>query len=292
MFDEKRKFEEVMALAELEPELRNIYVEGVTDKIFINDYLENQQVENIKTYFIDQIDFSLIYTQMNPTQVQQFEENNKERVIYLANELEKRFGKALSHTICVIDVDMDYVLNNVRTGSYIVYTDYNSMELYLWSFNAISRFLVIGHHVTKPVNISSFLNSLQAVCRQVFFIRCILFQHGGSIIENDKEFSFDKQTFTCKLDINKYWEKVIQKNGLSLESQKLRKIFDDSYNNSTLDPKKEMRGHDFVHYLYLCIKSYKKSLRMSEEEFANLLWGFADYSELSQKSLFQKVIAL
>ena len=70
MFDEKRKFEEVIALAELEPELRNIYVEGVTDKIFINDYLENQQVENIKTYFIDQIDFSFIYTQMDPTQVQ------------------------------------------------------------------------------------------------------------------------------------------------------------------------------------------------------------------------------
>ena len=255
MFDEKRKFEEVIALAELEPELRNIYVEGVTDKIFINDYLENQQVENIKTYFIDQIDFSFIYTQMDPTQVQQLEENNKERVIYLANELEKIFGNTLSHTICIIDADMDYALNNVRTGSYIMYTDYNSMELYLWSFNTISRFLVIGHHVTKSVNISSFLNSLQAVCRQVFFIRCILFQHGGSIIENDKEFSFDKQTFTCKLDINKYWEKVIQKNGLSLESQKLRKKFDDSYNNSTLDPKKEMRGHDFVHYLYLCIKS-------------------------------------
>lgn len=291
MFDEKRKFEEVLAMAKLVPELKNIYVEGITDKIFIKDFLKEQQINNISVYSIDQIDFSEIFKQMDPTKVDIIEYNNKEKVIFLACELENNFGSELLHTICIIDADLDYALNNIRTGTYIKYTDYNSMELYLWSQETISRFLTLGHHIIRHINYTSFLDNLQEVCRQVFYIRYVLDKYKGAIIDNDRDFSFDKTTFTCKLNIGNYWNKVIQKNNLSSESQNLRKIFEENYKKAALDPRMEMRGHDFVHYLYLCVKSYK-SLRMTQDEFGNMFWGFANYSELSQMPMFQRIISL
>ena len=58
------------------------------------------------------------------------------------------------------------------------------------------------------------------------------------------------------------------------------------------DSRMEMRGHDFVHYFYLCVKKMKSHLCMDENEFAHVFWQYIDLDDLAQEKLFKRIIAL
>ncbi len=56
MDNERRTLEELVTRYQLEPELRDIYVEGKTDKILLEWFLEQKGVENFAVYEIDTVE--------------------------------------------------------------------------------------------------------------------------------------------------------------------------------------------------------------------------------------------
>ena len=291
MTELKRKYSEIKAIAALYPELKSIYVEGVSDFYLINDFLAYHKIEDIKVYIIDDIDIDELYTGIDPNVVYNLRHSNKERVIFLAQSLEKDLHRVNLPILCIVDTDWDRVLNCVRTSKYLSYTDYNSMDMYLCSKETVSKYLHQGHRINTRIE-DQLLTSLLNICRQVFHVHCLLHERKMELLSNDKAFAFDRPSQSCSLDFDKYWLATLTKNNLTAFSEELKATYDSRFSQSPGDIKNEVRGHDFVHYLYLCVRKMKPKISMAEEEFANMFWKYADIEALKQEGLFEKIMAL
>ena len=89
MSEQKRNYDEIKAIAVLEPGLKNIYVEGMSDYFFINDFLNHIGRKDIKVYAIDDIDLNGLYIRTDPAKVSELKMSNKEQVVFLAQSLEQ-----------------------------------------------------------------------------------------------------------------------------------------------------------------------------------------------------------
>ena len=83
----------------------------------------------------------------------------------------------------------------------------------------------------------------------------------------------------------------MQKCRLTSDSKKLKSKYDEM-KSVKCDVRMEIRGHDFIHYLYLCVKRIKTALHMDEDEFANVFWQYINLDTLAQEPLFQKISLL
>lgn len=290
MSDDKRKVSEIIAMAKLEPSLKSIYVEGLSDYFVINNFLAYSKKEGVGVYLIDDIDFSEKYEGLTKEQISFYQKNNKERVILLSTSLGAEIQEPSVPIICLVDRDWDFLKGNVRKGNYLVYTDFNSMELYLFNIETVDRFLKQGHRITKAKT-KVLIESLAEVCRQSFHVHCLTNDEFGAMVGNDKDFTFDKSSYTCSLNFDSFWTKTMMKCNLTAKSDELREIFSDKM-AVECDVRLEIRGHDFIHYLYLCVKKIKSALHMDENEFANVFWQYLNMDTIAHEPLFQRVMAL
>lgn len=124
-FVEKRKLSEVLVLYTLEPDLKDLYVEGVTDKLCYEPVIDCQ---NLNIVEVDSIDFSELYDS-NP----QLKRNNRKKLIELSNQLNSAFGINLTNVCCIVDSDFDFFSKDVVWNCYLKYTDYTSLEMYFFN---------------------------------------------------------------------------------------------------------------------------------------------------------------
>lgn len=290
MFDYSRKISEIIAMAKLEPSLKSIYVEGLSDYYVINNFLDYFKKRGIGVYLIDDIDFSEKYQGLTKEEVSFYQKSNKERVILLAMSLEDVIQEPNVQILCLVDRDWDFVTGNVRSGKFMVYTDFNSMELYLFNFETVDRFLKQGHRIAKAKT-GELMDSLSEVCRESFHIHCLANDEYESMVSNDKDFMFDKSSYTCTLNLDSFWTKTMMKCKMMDKSDELKSIFSNRM-AVECDVRLEMRGHDFIHYLYLCVKKLKSALHMDENEFANVFWQYLNMDTIVNEPLFQRIMAM
>ena len=291
MIEITRKFSEVIAIAKLEPKLKCVYVEGIDDVYLINNFCEKYHDDNIGVYGIESVDYSEVYSGLDVKYVNILKNNNKERVIYLAQVLETEITDSVRPIICVVDIDWDNLLGNLRKSQYLVYTDYNSMELYLFNKKVIEKFFQQGLRINGKIDYDTLMTSIADVTRKIFHIHCLMHEECKSILQNDKDFKYNKETSSCALDFDKYWQKTIMKCCVAGKANVLKKKYTDRILQKC-DSRMEMRGQDFVCYLYLCVKRMKSNLCMNKNEFANVFWQYIDYDDLAKENLFKRIIAL
>lgn len=291
MSEQKRSYDEIKAIATLEPALKNVYVEGMSDYFLITDFLAHHEIKDVKVYTVDDLNIDDLLKKAEPDKERQLRKNNKEKVIYFAQSLEQDLNGAELPLLCIVDMDWDKVLNQLRTGKYLCYTDYNSMDMYLCTKEVVTAYMTRGHRIRAALK-DSFIDSLLIVCRELFHVHCLMQERCLPMVNNDKAFSFDKSTQICSLDFEKYWKAVLMKNGLVRNSQELREIYDSRISQSCDDLRTEVQGHDFVYYLYICFKKMKSKMSMNDEEFANMFWKYADLNALRQEHLFARIIGL
>lgn len=290
MLDVARKYSEILAMAEFEPELKSIYVEGDSDYYFISNFFEYINKTDIVVYTIDDVDFSEIYAGKDDDFIKKYKTNNKERVILLAQTLEKDVNNPTLPILCIVDVDWDIVLGNVRSGCFLSYTDYNSMDMYLFDYEVVEKFLLQGNRI-KKIDVSTLLDTLAEAGRVLFHVHCLVNDFNESRIKNLREFKFDKETCKCFLDFDKYWEKTINKCGLKNQEGELRSLFLTRISNQC-DVRVEIQGHDFVQLLHSCVNKIKNSKVMDLENFENVFWQYANHAKLANEPLFKRIAAM
>ena len=286
---EKRTVDEVISICKLEPSTKNIYVERISDKLVIDNFLKKQKKSDVSVYNIDCIDYSEVFTGMPPENIKVMKESNKEKVAYLALKVEKEVENC--HLLGIIDRDLDFVNNHVKSGKYLSYTDYNSMEMYLFSYDNIDALLKNSFRITTNVNVDNFLKSIGDVCRVLFYIRAYLESSNGSIVDFKKNLSYDKQDNTCSLDVEKYINKIAQANRMVCSFDGLYKEIQEKLAKSVDDIRLEIKGHDFIKVLYFSICKHKK-VSMDESELANTFWVYLDDRVLVDEPLFQRICNL
>jgi|SRR5882672_1324324 len=104
--DERWTLEELLSRYELEPSIRDIYVEGPFDQFFLQWFLQQSGLANIVAYPIDSVHLpGAVLDRLG------LEHGNRGRVIALAHELEATSPRDLrTQVACVVDADFDHFL--------------------------------------------------------------------------------------------------------------------------------------------------------------------------------------
>jgi hypothetical protein len=158
------KIDELAAQYALHPESRDVYVEGETDKSFLNWLLREKHLgSSVAVYPIDAVDVPAASVDACGEK-----RGEKGEVVTLALELERRLPGGHRHVTCFADADYSYVLRSVRLTPLLVYTDGTCLEMYACNETTLDKFLQVtlggfrysADHVWRmltPIMVSRFL---------------------------------------------------------------------------------------------------------------------------------------
>lgn len=132
----RRTIKELATLYELEPTLKDVFVEGATDRAFVHSLLRHAGFSQVQVYEIDNIDVpSDLLKRLK------IGNGNRDRVIGLAIELEQLCEVDLSRRVCCIaDADEEAGKTPRIRATLLLYTDFTSMQMYSFSDVPLQRY--------------------------------------------------------------------------------------------------------------------------------------------------------
>lgn len=285
--DFKRTLNEVITLYELEPTLKSIYVEGRTDGVILNYFLKSSKIRDVVVYEIDSaIDFSECYTHVHYLQ-----KNNKEKLLYFAEKLTENFSDTLLGVACIIDKDFDEILGAKTNNFYVFYTDFNSIELYLFNENCIEKFYTISLH-GFPVSPNQTLKELAKILIDLFLFRFVLWHKGVEALHPnifEKLIKIEKNG-TVHFDFQQYLERLLNKCNKLSEKDDIYTQFTSMKEMVIAEVKDFIRGHDFIYIFFLYVDKIKNHVKFNQDTFERSLFLSFEYQEYLEYSLFKEII--
>lgn len=161
----QRPIDELVARYTLEPTLRDIYVEGQRDKLFLEWFLN-------KTKCADVAVFEIKYVNVQNELLSDLglKSGNRDRIVALALEFQHRIENEVPYLSCIADSDFDFLLGHTYRSNYLIYTDFTSMEIYCCSENILRKFFSVGI-CRSPCDISKLYSNMVNILRGLFLIR-------------------------------------------------------------------------------------------------------------------------
>jgi hypothetical protein len=200
----RRTVQELLAIHKLESTIREIIVEGTTDKDLIERFLEESTSTRFAVYEI-----SLIEIGAEQILSRNLPDNNRGRVITLAYELESARSN-LKSVALVADSDFDLVLGVKHRCNLLLMTDYTCMEMYAFNERVLGKYLefrVRGF----PKTARRLLKEIGEVLRRLFAIKLAHFLLKLNLKKVDwtKSCSISKKGFNFKQEdyISRYLNK-------------------------------------------------------------------------------------
>ena len=285
----RRKISEVIELYKLEPTLKDIYVEGICDKLIVESFLEKNAIKHVSIYEIDVIDFSDLY-EKSP----ELKRNNKAKIIGLSEQLKLAHGNSLKFISCIADRDFDDLLG-ISYNKYLLFTDFTSFEMYLFNKKCINTFYKRILH-TFPFGAQTAINTLSEPLKELFLIRysfiCLPRSNGQcDFIDIKKTCNIDKKTGQIRFDSTEFLKKMLHKLNLYPKKEKYEKHIESTRAKLPKDIRHTIRGHDFIHLFFLYINKIKNNIKINEETLERVFFMCIDHDELIKYNLFSSLLS-
>lgn len=270
---------EIEALYLVEPELKDIYVEGPEEVNLFEIYLKSNEINVIS---IDNVDFSgTTGEKLN---------SNREKVLYLNHYVISNIGNQLSYIMFVVDRDFDTVNGNILNNPYLEYTDFANLEMYLFNTASINKFLKIGLK-NFPFDADSIIDVMKNVLFDLFALRYSrdVIDRSYRMLELDKLVKFKESNFTYSQE--DFLTKFLSKNNaISKEKAFLKEIgkVKEKYSECN-EIRLFAHGKDFIELFFLLIKKVKNTYGFNIKSFTRALFASIEINSLSQYSLFESI---
>jgi Protein of unknown function (DUF4435) len=286
----RRTLDELVTRYELEPGLRDIYVEGKTDKLLLEWFLEQKEYQDFAIYEIDTVNISaqrLFELGLN--------DNKRSRVIALALDIQDRMSELPSHLTCIADKDFDWLFGKEYQCDLLLFTDYSCLEMYLFNEAILDKFLRLGLRLSDPKS-PEILNQISKVLEELFLLRATnealnlnmewldSFGNCCNLNKANNEIQFDLTTFIVK---------YLNKNGKRSQESIFRTKFAELRTKELVEIRYKIHGHDFTELLCWYLKPYlRKEIRGSynSEILAGNLLVCIDAEKLAQEGMFQHLL--
>jgi hypothetical protein len=281
----RKEIDELVSLYSLEPELNDVYVEGVNDKGFIEWFLAEKGEKRIEVYCIDGISI--------PPEVLAKHDlgagGNRSRVIALSEELAERLPSN-SRILCIADRDNEDFVSCGKENRYLGFTDYTSIELYLLQRKTLRKLflLVLGG---MPVSAGDLLREITDILSEVFLIRLTNFVLGWNMewvpfikytnVVNGITFAEDR-FINAYLKKNKKWER---RKEFEEKRKELRLELDE-------DPRSRVRGHDLMELMHKVVKRAKPRCKFADVAFCGAFLGCLEIQDVVEEPMFQRLVEL
>jgi hypothetical protein len=281
----QRLIKELVALYRLEPTVRDVFVEGSTDRSIVAWFLQKQGRATVAVREIDSVEV--------PAEVlarYRLSGGNRSKVIALGKELCDTLGEATLQATAIIDSDFDRLLNADHQCSLILSTDYTCMEMYFLDREILSKYFRVTLQ-RDAFDADATLAQYRRTLREVFLVRAANDALGLrlSIIDFDKYLT--RTGGELKLDRDKYITNVLTSSGAYRHRQALLEKIEELRNQLSEDVRQSANGHDFISMLWVDSRTLARRAGLSNAfAVASTLRGMADLEILQGEALFVRLL--
>jgi hypothetical protein len=290
----ERSLDELITRYDLEPELCcDIYVEGNTDKHLIEWFLEKEGYQYFAIYEIN-----TVYVPKQKLCVMELDNNNRSRVIALALEMQNQLSVTPLHLTCIADKDFDELFKRHDECECLLFTDYSSIEMYLFKETVINKFLHLVVRLSK-IQARDIINNLSPILEELFLIRATneALKWGMEWLPFDTKncIKLNQDKINIEFKGTVFIEKYLSKNSkLSQKSVFMNKLEELKLQSDSLTEKRlKIRGHDFIDVLHwYIIKRFtaKKKAFSHKDTIGTSLLGCIEVTDLKSEKLFRHLL--
>lgn len=280
---ERRQIPELVAMYELEPEIRDVYVEGTFDRALVEWLLYEAEAKKVVVREIDSIDIP-------PDLIEGygFAKNSRGRVMTLARELESDLEEESRSATCLIDTDFDLVLGNSHGLRLLLSTDYCSMELYFFDVRTLAKFLTLVVQ-RFPKRADTVLSEIREALKDLFAIRLALHLLNWTIPMISFERCCRLTATGVELDKAEYISRLLNAGNRHAERSEFSRRFEECRRRLTGDPRNHIHGHDFLSILAWYVRQHGRH-RVSEEILTPSILACADSALLRNEPMFRQLL--
>lgn len=272
------KISELLARYQLEPAIRDIYVEGAFDQELLTAWATEGRVDCV-FYEIDAVEIL-------PELLARYglTDGNKQRVIVLAKELGV-LADPLGYR-CIVDRDLDAWLGALEEVPRLRWTKYSSIETYFLERDIVKRF-VVSVAKAKISRWDDLFSSFVDVLKQFYALRLSDRYLDWNLLWIDFGRSLSVINDVLIFDIEGYTTKLLNKNSRWRDREEFRAQYDRW--RSKLDQHDGCcaRGHDFIWLMAWLINKSKGLKNFSEVVALERLLVLA----APQSSEFEQLVA-
>jgi hypothetical protein len=255
----RRLISEIAARYEFEPQLDDVYVEGVFDKEVLDAIFQGSPADFRPCYVVDDIDVSPDILHKHG-----LSSGNRQRLIALAAEL--ALPKDTSVRV-LVDRDFEDWHPTLPPVSGLVKTKYCDVETCFFDEDFVKRILLDGSRC-KISNWDEFFSSLKGCLREIYCIRLELVRHSFNVGLID--YSRLLKLSGCRIMLDR--KSIISRSLSRSYGNEVVMDFDEKVSDRLdvlpHDPHQMVsRGHDFIHMMAWSVRALK-GVKVFQDEMA------------------------
>lgn len=283
----RREIYELVAMYELHPQLVDVYVEGRSDRIFLEYLLDGL---NARVIEIDDINV--------PTEVVSrvgLQPGNRAEVIALAAELDMALPRTHEFSQrCIIDADFDRLFeNSLYLSRFLRWTDYSCLESYWFDDYHLSKYNKFGLREPKGLQDVDIASTLGSVLRILFVIRAAVQAIGDQWHWLDPSSCLSVTGTDISFDEAGYIVKLLNKNAAFAQRDDLVAKRDELFAKLERDHRHSMHGHDFIGLLSWYVRQYVNDNRLTHGEVvARMLACCCNRKKMQEHPLIAELLTL
>lgn len=252
----KWNIDELLARYHLEPELRDVFVEGSFDREILSHYSQFNTSGRV-FYEINTVD---VPAQL--LEIYGFTSGNKQRAIALSNEFAKL--PTAAQVFCLVDRDLDHWFDKVENSDRLRWSFFCSIECHYLCADVIRDVAIITGGA-KIANFESFVSSLCSVLRQLYALRLADRELGLNIKWVSLRKYLTSNLSAISFDFQKYTLAVLNANSATKQKNEFIKKTDVWRQKLVCDVRLTCRGHDYTELLAWAISEFKGLREFSNE---------------------------
>lgn len=282
----RRTILELCTLYELEPEVRDVFVEGSCDAALLAWYLRHRSGHAVSVMEVDAVDVPRSLVDAHGC-----DEGNRGRVLALAGELDKNLvGSPRRCPTLVYDADGDHLFARVRRLDILLPTDFACLEMYLFNeatFDKMMSLVLMGCGVSAQ----HALKTLSTVLLRLWAIKATNHLLGLSMSWIGFDACCELSGESIQFNESEFIKRYLMNNSCLAEKDafvtKMREVeahFQD-------DARYQMNGHHFFSLSRWYFRHFAKEREVcsSEGAFERAFFGCLELEVLDQHPLFQQV---
>jgi hypothetical protein len=281
----RRTIDEVVALHDLEgSDIREVFVEGLSDKYFLEHFLIEYGLADVGVYEIETVEVPT-----DEVLKRGLEDGNRGRVVTLACLLEDQVQ--VNELVCIADADFDHFKEIVHNCALLLVSDYCSVELYAFNERTLSKlFRLVAGGFPKRADVV--LTQIRGLLEAAFLIR--MANHdlglGCEVPEAHKFCAYDSKKDTITFRENDFITTMVGsgvKKGVHLqvaEFVKERRL------RLKVDPRLQIHGHDFYQCLSWFVRQHSGFKAIHPTTIPDSLTACIECAWLANEGLFEELL--
>jgi hypothetical protein len=284
---DRRTIAELLARYDLEPLLRDVYVEGPSDRTLVEAALATfARGKRVRAYEIDTVDVPLPLLDSRS-----LPDGNKGRILALADELAARTSRDLRrNAVCLADLDLDGILGRCRGYQLLVYTSGLSLDLVLAEAAVIDKLLsmvLLGF----PQHATTLLDNMLPILNERLLHR-IAAEEVGIRVEPpklDKLCAYKGQTIEFRCD--EFVKRHLNKGKCAHLAGQFREVVERYRPEVARWPRKFVHIDDFLELLHFCVRRIKPKLVPDYSRFRRFIFGLVEADMVARLPEIQEIAA-